>query len=444
MTTGSERRRNEPGASGRGGRRARATRHEIAADVGSTNFRSDRARGEERLNVLYLGTLPPHPGGSAMVGAALLAALSDAGHRVRALSPGTAETLGTRDPFAARHPSIEVRRYEVPYSEVDVRADRPETIAFREWEGRQIKNRLGPWIEEERPDVVVLARDSFVWHATAAWSAHIPCVLLAQGAPVPYSIARGEYGDELVHAVLDGYRKMDRVVAVAESLGNVLRRLGVERVSVVVNGVDTSRFFPRGRPPELAEALEIGCEDRVILHVSNLKAVKRPFDLVASAEIALRRDPRLIFVVAGDGPLGGALREACRERRLDERFRFAGWVDPERIADYYALADAVVMPSEVEARSLACLEAQASGRVLVASDIPAMREIVRDGGTGLLFPMGDREALASQTLRAVSDRELSRRIGVAARSWAETQELSQSLRRHESILLEVVRGRVSP
>lgn len=391
------------------------------------------------LNLLYLGTLPPHPGGSAMVGSALLAALSERGHRVRALSPAAPEALREGDRFAARHPRIQVRRYEVPYAEVDTRADRPETLAFREWEGRQIEARLGAWLSEERPHLVLLARDSFVWHATAPCAARgIPCVLLAQGAPVPYAILRGEYEERIARAFLEQYRKLDLVVAVAEHLGAVLRRLGVERVRVVPNGVDVRRFIPRPRPPDLMREFDIRPEDRVVAHASNLKALKRPFDLVDSAERALQRDPNLVYVVVGDGPLRRPMQERCRARGLEDRFRFTGWVDPERAPDHHALADLVVMPSEVEARSLACLEAQACGRVLLASDVPAMREIVRDGETGLLFPLGDVEALAELTLRAACDAELRGRIGAAARRWAESQDQRTALRRHEEILVEAV------
>lgn len=92
------------------------------------------------------------------------------------------------------------------------------------------------------------------------------------------------------------------------------------------------------------------------MHLSSLKEVKRPLDIVSSAAGALRQNPKLVYVIVGDGLLRGAMEDTCRQKRLTERFRFVGWVDHQRVPDYINLADIVVMPSETEIRSLVRLE----------------------------------------------------------------------------------------
>ena len=98
------------------------------------------------------------------------------------------------------------------------------------------------------------------------------------------------------------------------------------------------------------------------------------------------------------------------------------------------VADMVAMPSDVESRSLACLEAQACGRVLIASDIPASRETVRHGSTGFLFEKGDVDALARQMLVVSVDAGLRARIGVQARAHAERSSLEGFLDAYENVL----------
>jgi 1,2-diacylglycerol 3-alpha-glucosyltransferase len=92
----------------------------------------------------------------------------------------------------------------------------------------------------------------------------------------------------------------------------------------------------------------------------------------------VRRIPRLLYIIVGDGPGRVQLEAQCRGKGIVDRFRFPGWIEHTRMPDYLRLADIVVMPSESEGQSLVYLEAQACGRVLLASRIEGAR-IIRDG-----------------------------------------------------------------
>jgi glycosyltransferase involved in cell wall biosynthesis len=239
-------------------------------------------------------------------------------------------------------------------------------------------------------------------------------VLLARGNPTN-AILRGTYPREAGAHFLAQYRKVDLIVTVAEHMALGLRRLGLSNVTTVPNAVDVQQFAPRGRPAGLADALRVRPDDVVVMLVANLHRRKRPLDLVASAPLALQREPRLLYVIVGDGELRPVMEARCRELGIAERFRFTGWVSYERVPEHMSLADVVVLPSEAEGLARTYLEAQACGRVLVASDISAAREVVIDGETGLLFPVGDPNALAAAVLRAAADPALRAAIGRRAR-----------------------------
>src|SRR5262245_16907370 len=90
-------------------------------------------RTESDMNILYVGTLPPHPGGSAMVGYQLLDGLARRGHHIDAIAPATAEAIAAGDLFAVAHPEIHVERFLIPYFESS--PDLPAGHQYRRTEG---------------------------------------------------------------------------------------------------------------------------------------------------------------------------------------------------------------------------------------------------------------------------------------------------------------------
>ena len=133
-----------------------------------------------------------------------------------------------------------------------------------------------------------------------------------------------------------------------------------------------------------------------------------------------------------------AMEARCAQLGIAGRFRFPGWLRNDRMPEYYSICDAVVMPSESEGRAMVYLETLASGRLLIASDIPASREVVQDAVTGLLFPVASPEALAERILMAAADPALREAIGRQGRAAAEEHSLSAYGASIERTLMELV------
>lgn len=226
---------------------------------------------------------------------------------------------------------------------------------------------------------------------------------------------------------------------VARHLLELYRGWGLGRLRVVQNPVDRRRFAPCPKDRGLLNELRIDPESVVVLHASNLKDIKRPLDIVESANQTLRENPRLVYVIVGDGPMRAAVVEECRRRRAANSFRLVDWVDHEAMPSLLNLADIVVMPSQTEAMALVYLETLACARVLLASDIPAAREVVRDGRDGVLFRCGDVQDLTAKTLRLAASGKLRAAIGARARERSRRFALGRFLDSYASLLTEVVR-----
>ena len=389
------------------------------------------------LNVLFVGILPPQRGGGGISCGELVAGLARLGHRVRALAPIPEEALRAGDAFAAAHPEVEVRRFVVPPYTIDPTLLPPDD--YREREHRQIQQMLPEMMTAERPDVILIGRGAFVLDVPEVAQAYsVPTVLRSAGA-TSIGILNRLLPDALGEQLLRQYHKLDLIICPAAHLAERLRAAGLPNVRVISNAVDPRKFTPQPRDTRLGRRLGIPPDHVVVLHASNLKPLKRPLDLVVGADLALIENPGLTFVIVGDGPLRAAMEEACRDRGIAGHFQFVGWVDYDEVSTYINLADIVVMPSEGEGLARVYLETMACGRVLLASDIPAAREAVTDGVTGVLFRKGDVGDLTAKLLWLAARPALRGEIGRGAYAASRAMSLDRTVAAYAAALQEVTR-----
>ncbi|AKT42550.1 glycosyltransferase family 4 protein [Chondromyces crocatus] len=202
-------------------------------------------------------------------------------------------------------------------------------------------------------------------------------------------------------------QRCQTVIAVSAALGERVEELGVphERVAVLHNAVDGARFTPQEKGPERAR---LGVPEGVKLVLyAGYHLPEKGVDVLIEAMGRLdqmgRKDIHLLTV--GGGPLLEPLKARAAALGLGERVRLLGWALPKDIPGYMAACDVFCLPSRREGCPNVVLEALASGRPVVASRVGGVPELVRegDGGSGVLVPSEDPEALA-KALAEAADR----------------------------------------
>lgn len=157
--------------------------------------------------------------------------------------------------------------------------------------------------------------------------------------------------------------------------------LAWEKTCYIPNAVDTDLFKPMNVD---RKAWGINERDICLLYVGRLVKMKGLQILLESFKEANREVEMLKLLIVGDGPLRDELVEKTREYELVDRVLFLGPIPPNKLPSIYAASDIAVLPSAYEGLSRMLLEAMACGKAVIASDIPANRELITDGQDGFL------------------------------------------------------------
>lgn len=196
--------------------------------------------------------------------------------------------------------------------------------------------------------------------------------------------------------------RADAVVAVSRDLARRAVALGAapERVHVVYNGVDATRFYPGNRA---AARLRLGLppNEPLVLAVGRLVPVKGLDVLLEALDRMARAGVSFTALIVGYGPLRASLQCTAAARGLTGRVRLIGAVAHEELPDWYRAANVVALPSRSEGVPGVLLEAVACGIPFVASDVGGVAEIGH-GGLGRLVPAGDPVALAAALTKVLA------------------------------------------
>jgi N-acetyl-alpha-D-glucosaminyl L-malate synthase BshA len=257
-------------------------------------------------------------------------------------------------------------------------------------------------------------------HATAAYlarqilHAHGGCrvpriVTTLHGTDITLVGSDPSYAETVAFSI----QESDAVTAVSASLkADTYRAFALDRgIEVIPNFLECDVYRRTPQAALRARYCPPGCE-KLVIHLSNFRPVKRPRAVVeVFARITARVPSRLLLV--GDGPELGAALEVARRLGIAAQVDALG--EQDQILPLLSIADLFLLPSEQESFGLSALEAMACEVPVVASRVGGLHEVVEHGVTGFLHPPEDFDGMAESGVRLLTDPDLHRRFAAAGR-----------------------------
>ncbi|HSW00691.1 MAG TPA: glycosyltransferase [Sedimentisphaerales bacterium] len=151
---------------------------------------------------------------------------------------------------------------------------------------------------------------------------------------------------------------------------------------------------------------------KVIGIVGRLVRLKGHLTLLQAMRTIIRQAPDTFLLVIGEGPDEALFRQEARTLGVEQNVIWKGRIEPEVLPQYYHIMDVLAMPSHWEGFGLTAAEAMAAGKPVVGTDVSGLREVVEDGVTGFLVPVGDAEALARRLIALLSDESTGKAMGL--------------------------------
>jgi len=253
--------------------------------------------------------------------------------------------------------------------------------------GRSILSRVRAY----RPDIILnyIVYPDGDAALRVARALRIPLVLTAIGSDL--NVIPDPLCGWLTRRVL---READFTITVSGDLLRTAHRLGAraERSRAVLNGCDTGVFYPRDRGQARA-SLDVPDDAEAVVYVGRLDMAKGLGELVSALAALRTRRPRLHAWIVGDGPARQELIDLTASRNLSGQITLVPSCPTDKVATWMAASDLITLPSYREGCPNVIIEALASGRPVVATEVGGIPELM-DRSSGCLVPPKDAEALA--------------------------------------------------
>ncbi|PKR78832.1 N-acetyl-alpha-D-glucosaminyl L-malate synthase BshA [Halalkalibacillus sediminis] len=341
----------------------------------------------------------PTVGGSGVVATELGINLAEKGYEVHFIS--------TTMPFRLKRLYANIYFHEVEVANYPVFKHPPYDLS--------LANKIAEVIDREELDII---------HAHYAMPHAICSIIAKQMAKREVKIVTTLHGTDITVLGIDqslqnmicfAIEESDGVTAVSESLRKQTKEVfntekPIEVIHNFIDQVDPSIESPS----RLKENLGILPEEKVIIHISNFRKVKRVEDVIQSFFLIQKKVPSKLLLV-GDGPEYSNMRSLIRELGLDDQVIFMGRQD--NIQDLLTISDLKLLLSEKESFGLVLLEAMAQGIPSIGTNIGGIPEVIQDGKNGYICSLGDVDDIANKAINLLNDDKLWKDFSTHAKSY---------------------------
>lgn len=341
-------------------------------------------------------TCYPSVGGSGVIATELGKLLAEKGHEIHFIS--------TSLPFRLNKMYHNVYYHQVEVNSYSVFQYPPYDLA--------LASKMAEVIKREKLDIM------HVHYAIP----HAVCAILAkQMAGTDVKIVTTLHGTDitvlgydpsLTNLIKYGIEQSDVVTAVSHSLAQETMEVIApdKEIQTVYNFID-ERDYHKTDSAYLREEYGISKNEKVMIHVSNFRSVKRVTDVVRTFHLALEKVPAKLLLV-GDGPEVTVVFKLVHDLGIEDKVLFLGKQD--NLAELYSISDVILLLSEKESFGLVLLEAMACKVPAIGTNIGGIPEVIVDGETGFLCELGDVKTAASHAIQLLSNEVLHQQFSKAA------------------------------
>jgi N-acetyl-alpha-D-glucosaminyl L-malate synthase BshA len=331
----------------------------------------------------------PTYGGSGVVATELGIGLAKKGHKVHFIT--------YKQPFRLDNFHPNVSYHEVSFENYALFENPPYETA--------LSSRIVDVVKHEKLDILHV--HYAIPHASAAYMAQQ--ILKADGIFIPFITTLHGTDITLVgkdHSFLPvvnfSINNSNGISAVSESLkADTLSNFQIQKeIKVIPNFIDFQRFSKKER--NHFRKLVANDDEKILIHISNFRKVKRVEDVARMFELVLKKIPAKLLMV-GDGPERHKAEELTRSLGVCAHVKFIG--KQEAVEDLLSISDLFVLPSQTESFGLAALEAMACEVPVISSNSGGIPEINIQGKTGFLSPVGDYEDMAKNAIYILENEE---------------------------------------
>jgi len=352
-----------------------------------------------KSNKLNIGIIcHPSQGGSGIVATQVGLGLAKRGHQVHFISRAL--------PFRLTEKHRNIIFHEVDVTNYPLFKYPPYTIA--------LAGKLATLVKSEKLDIIHV--HYAIPHAVSAYLCH---QILGENTP---PIVTTLHGTDVTLIGIDSsfHEITELALNYSNGLTAVSRYLAEKtyscfnlnkQIEVIYNFINSDVLRPDLRTPE-ARAKYLHGSEFLIGHMSNFRSVKRIPDVIRAFHLIQKQIPARLLLI-GDGAEIPSARHMVDELGISQRVEFLGSI--ENVGSILAQLDLFLLPSEMESFGLAALEAMACGVPVIATRIGGIPEVIEDNVTGLLFEVGDYQAMAQGAIALLTDKPRHKAISIASR-----------------------------
>ena len=234
-------------------------------------------------------------------------------------------------------------------------------------------------------------------------------------------------------------RRADGIRVVSERVKKRIMDMGIaeERIFKLPIYIDVKKFSDARGGEEIKR--RFSHYDNIVLFVGRLAKEKNIPNLLKAAAIVIKKFPRTLFLIVGDGPEREKLERLAKELQIENNVVFEGLIEHDRLPAYYKACDVFVLPSDHEGWGLVIVEALAAGKPVITTDVGLAGEVVEDGKYGFVVPKRNEKILAEKIIMLINDYSLRNKMGKDGKKIVlETQDLQISGKKQKEIYQKVL------